>query len=758
MSGGAPDVVLIPLPVAPLLLIGERIEENCLVHFRLLITPKIYSVSSIERAFNNWNNAILTGAPLKILPKISIDKVDLKTRFRNISTSYLFLTTSAHMDHVSIDMLQSLATSLNLPFTTQHVLTIAELAPELVTFTVDDGTIFLKLRVRLAKNAAVKSKLKAIDKICEQFESLIDKCQLQLCETGYRPVKKQKIEFDLLLKRSWEEMTNCLVYDEFFTSRFVESWLVPAKNARYEELEIPLHAAVNEAVKMEGISQFYSHQAAAIDLIAQGDDLVLPTATSSGKSLVYQVGIAQKAIMDSDQCFLLIFPTKALAQDQKSRLKNFMSNAGIECDIETFDGDTPSDRRENIRSSTRILLTNPDMLHVAILPHHYLWSRFLKNIRLVIIDEIHYYHGNFGAAFSMVIMRLLRICKLYGNTDLQFIGCSATIYDPVDHFSALIGKNRKVCLACRNSETFAGDGDGSPFAEKMFVVYRTLIHDSLVLQAIKTTVFLLAQGVRTLVFAKTRSMCEVLYKEMQNFCEVHAPNLDVSRKVLPYRGGYSPQERRQIERKLFDSQLLGVISTNALEVGVDIGSLDAVVNVGYPSSNASFYQQAGRAGRRGKKSLNILFLDSFNWNDSIYLKKNELIRERGLQRLAMDTNDETMINIQLNCAAQEIPIPPNDEYFFGQESPYHQACLEYLRHDPVPNVYIPLAKYNNNPAYLHPIRLVPDPVYELINLRNGQLVEEIEKSRVPFTLYPGIYKLIRCNSSAFRQDMESKNG
>ena len=616
-----------------------------------------------------------------VYPKI-IQLQELKEKFRVIATCFLFLTTSAKLESVSISILESLASSLNLSFTRQNVVEISLIAPRILEFSVDDGVLGLKLPFRKTKNVA--KRMENVDKLCREFDALAEEyCSKPESEQHLQSLEKQmtkrlKPEIDYFLNQDWDEFTASLCSLDYFIDRLVDYWQVSESCAKFQTINTILDSRIIDACKEIKIDKFYSHQAEAIDFILEGKSIVLPTTTSSGKSLVYMTTIAQKLIQDEDSCFLLIFPTKALAQDQKSRILEFLSIMGLlDVGVETFDGDTPKERREYIRNNCKVLLTNPDMLHVSILPHHYLWTRYLKNTRLVVVDEIHYYYGRFGSAFSMVLMRFCRVCEYYGNDKLQFIGCSATIHDPLNHFQELIGFHRDCHLvSC----------DGSPSAEKLFVVYKANDGDSFVMQIVRVLVYLLAQGVKTIVFAKTRSMCEVLYKELKSYCTTLGSNL--FEKVMSYRGGYSVSERRVVERKLFDGQLLAVISTNALEVGVDIGSLDAVVNAGYPRTSASFYQQAGRAGRRGKKSLNILFLDPGNWTDQIYIKQKELLRKRTLQKLCMEAEDESIIDVQLNCAAQELPIRADDEFFFGQDSKYSQACLEYLRHDPVPNVNI----------------------------------------------------------------------
>jgi DEAD/DEAH box helicase domain-containing protein len=424
---------------------------------------------------------------------------------------------------------------------------------------------------------------------------------------------------------------------------------------------------------------------------------------------------------------LLLFPTKALSHDQLSKITLLTKYAF------TFDGDTELAERASIRDTCQVLLTNPDMLHVAILPFHNLWKRFLIVLKYVMIDEIHYYQNQLGGHLSHLLMRLIRVCKSYGNDSIQFIACSATIPNPVEHFS-------NICHTPAD-HTRCISKDGSPQEAKYFYIWKSNPGYSLNESTVEVVTFLLYCNLKVIVFAKSRKQCELLYKELD-----HSIGLNERIKfkaTFSYRGGYSFQERRRIEKDIFNGKVDCLVCTNALELGIDIGQLDAVVHVGLPLSISSYHQQAGRAGRRGNKSLDILIPNMNNYRDLFYLENpRELIFENNSEQLDIDLMDESILALHTNCAAQEIPIKANEELFWGEESIYQEAVGNLL-YDQIRQYYIPAIRNGNHPAYCNPLRGTVEDEFELIDSTNNSVLELIPIDRVPFTLYQNAIHLYK---------------
>ena len=372
---------------------------------------------------------------------------------------------------------------------------------------------------------------------------------------------------------------------------------IPARDAWPGWLDKPLESLLQDRLDRAGLTTLYAHQAEAINAVRQGNNVMVATPSASGKTLCYNIPVLNTMLENTTTRALYLFPTKALAQDQLRSLTELAGKTiNLPWECSTYDGDTPSDDRAGIRKRARIVLTNPDMLHVSIMPNHQSWDRFFRRLKYVVVDEAHVYRGVFGSHLACILRRLRRICNFYGSRP-QFVFCSATIANPGEHAERLTGLPFKVV-----------DKDGAPYGGKAFVFWNPPIIDearssrrSANSEATYLFTGLVRQGVRTLTFAGTRKLTELIYVYSRDL--LGKPLAD---KIKPYRAGYLASDRREIERELFSGRLLGAVATNALELGIDIGDLDATVITGYPGSIASAWQQAGRSGRRGEKSLTFL--------------------------------------------------------------------------------------------------------------------------------------------------------
>lgn len=436
-----------------------------------------------------------------------------------------------------------------------------------------------------------------------------------------------------------------------------------ARPARYGQVQPPLPVALTDALRADGIEQLYIHQAQAIEAVRAGRHVVVVTGTASGKTLCYNVPVLETFLSDPRARALYLFPTKALAQDQLKTLRRYDERIpGLALDAGTYDGDTPQSRRRALREMARIILTNPDMLHSGILPFHSRWAHFFASLRYVVVDELHTYRGIFGSNVALLLRRLRRVCKHYG-TEPIFICSSATIGNPKEHAEALTGLSMTVV-----------DDDGSPCGAKYFVLWNPpVIDQSLGLrrsasqeaQRLMTTLIANYQA-PTIAFVRARRTAELLYRYVRESLEKQAPRL--AAKVRSYRGGYLPEERRELERMLFSGELVGVTSTNALELGIDIGTLEACLIVGYPGTIASTWQQAGRAGRKSDESLAVLIASSQPVDQYIVTHPEYFFGQRHEDAIT-DPNNPFVLAAHLRCALQELPLDASDMEYFGPDTP-----------------------------------------------------------------------------------------
>ena len=427
----------------------------------------------------------------------------------------------------------------------------------------------------------------------------------------------------------------------------------PARAAQWAEFPKWVHSDLREAYAAKGIRQLYTHQASAAEAVHAGKNIVVVTPTASGKTLCYNLPIVDAILADTDTRALYLFPTKALAQDQLAELHDLNQRLDNRFGVFTYDGDTPSDARKTIREKSHIVLTNPDMLHTGILPHHTRWTRLFENLRYIVIDELHTYRGVFGSHLCNVLRRLRRIAQFYGRTP-QIICCSATIANPGELASHLIEDHVEV-----QSE------NGAPAAEKTFVFYnppvvnRALgIRRSYINEASRVSQEFLKHDLQTMVFANSRLHTELILTYLQ---QANPQFPGKPETIRGYRGGYLPGERREIERGLRDGLIRGVVTTSAMELGIDVGSLDTVVMAGYPGTIAATWQRAGRAGRRSGSSCAVLVASSAPLDQFIVRHPDYFFGNTPEHAFIQPDNLEILIN-HLKCAAFEIPISPTEKF------------------------------------------------------------------------------------------------
>ncbi|WP_391121840.1 DEAD/DEAH box helicase [Psychrobacillus sp. L3] len=431
------------------------------------------------------------------------------------------------------------------------------------------------------------------------------------------------------------------------------------KQAKYAPFPVNMHVSLQKALVSRGVEQLYVHQRQAFDAAISGKSFTTITPTASGKSLCYHLPVLQSILDDPTSRAIYLFPTKALAQDQKSDLNALIQASEEEIHSYTYDGDTEPGIRQKIRKSGHIVLTNPDMLHSGILPHHTKWVSLFENLKYIVIDEIHTYKGVFGSHVAHVIRRLQRICAFYGSHP-QFICTSATIKNP-----------KELAESLTNASHILIDENGAPAGKKHFVFYNPpVIHPvfnvrrSAVLEVRDLAQELYVNGIQTIVFAKSRVRVEMLVTYLQALVSKKIND----QSIRGYRGGYLPSERRVIEKGLREGVIRTVVSTNALELGVDIGQLQACIMTGYPGNIASAWQQAGRAGRRQDEAL-IIYVAQSTALDQYVVNHPDFFLGQSPEEVRIHPDNIIILMDHLKCAAFELPFTTQDYYaeFFVQE-------------------------------------------------------------------------------------------
>ncbi len=491
----------------------------------------------------------------------------------------------------------------------------------------------------------------------------------------------------------------------------------------------PLSAELEGRLGDLGLLPLYSHQAEAINLARRGENIMVSTSSASGKSLCYNIPVLEALLARRDSCALYLFPTKALAQDQLRTLLKLSNGLLDHQELSTFDGDSPLAERSGIRKRARLIVTNPDMLHVGILPNHLAWSRLLRHLRYVVVDEAHSYRGVFGSHVALLLGRLRRLCQRY-DSHPRFICCSATIDNPGEHARKLVGLPFAVV-----------SNDGSPKGGKDFIFWNPPLIDeaksvrrSANSEAAGLFTELISNDVRTIAFTRTRRLAELV----ANYSRHKLAELSPShvRRIKSYRAGYLPEHRRQIEKELFSGQLTGVVATNALELGVDIGDLEATVLTGYPGTVSSTWQQAGRSGRRRDRSISFLVaLD--NPLDQYFMRHPDSFFGQSFDNALVNPENPYILRAHLLCAAWESPITGDDATFFGPGLGQELSGLEKqgaLRHRQGGWYLSPAIAY---PAQEVSIRATSGESFALIDSSTNSLLETIDASVALFQVHPG---------------------
>jgi DEAD/DEAH box helicase domain-containing protein len=524
-----------------------------------------------------------------------------------------------------------------------------------------------------------------------------------------------------------------LRYDPNFMGNVTAWEQLPPRPARYADFPQKLDPRLIAALRDAGTAPLYTHQAAAIDAALDGENVVIVTGTASGKTLCYNLPILQTMLRDPEARALYLFPTKALSQDQAAALGEVLQGLGAidQFPVRTYDGDTPPSQRRQVREEVRLLITNPDMLHTGILPHHPRWLSFFENLKWVVIDELHIYRGIFGSNVANLIRRLKRICHFYG-ADPGFILTSATIANPKELAERLVEEEVRL---------IPSDLDGSPRAEKHIILYRPPVIDpelgirrAYTLETTNIADRFLRVDVQTVVFARARLTTEVLLGYIRDTYEQAGGD---PKAIRGYRGGYLPLERREIERGLREGEVKGVVATTALELGVDIGLLGAAVIAGYPGTISSLWQQAGRAGRRSEVSAAVLVasaapLDQFVVANPRYFFEGS--PEHGL----IHPDNLAILLRHLRCAAFELPFEKDESFgrfgnvdalldFMVEEGALH---LSNDRYHWLADVY---------PAESVSLRASTDDTIVIQDTSQGRpvVIGEVDRATAPILLHEG---------------------
>jgi len=428
---------------------------------------------------------------------------------------------------------------------------------------------------------------------------------------------------------------------------------IPAQEGRYRKYPEDVHPALVDALKEKGFSKLYSHQHQSWRLLKKEKNITVVTPTASGKTLCYNLPVLDAILKNPSSRAIYLFPTKALAQDQRAELDETIKRLPEKIRIFTYDGDTPQDARKAIRARGHIILTNPDMLHAGVLPHHTKWIKLFENLKYIVIDELHNYRGIFGSHLANVLRRLKRIANFYGSSP-QFILCTATIANPMEMAEKMIEEPVSVV-----------DDNGAPRGEKYFIFYNPPvvnkflgIRRSYINESRRISSIFLKNGLQTIVFARSRLITEILVSYLKEDIEKTIKDEGL---IRGYRGGYLPLKRREIERGLRKGTIKGVISTNALELGIDIGGLDISILTGYPGTISSTWQRAGRAGRKTGKSVAVLIASSAPI-DQFIINHPDYFFSKNPEKALINPDNLSILVSHIECAAFELPFTEGEKF------------------------------------------------------------------------------------------------
>jgi DEAD/DEAH box helicase domain-containing protein len=507
---------------------------------------------------------------------------------------------------------------------------------------------------------------------------------------------------------------------------------LPPRARRAGVMPAHLHPDVQDVLEREAITTPHAFQQEAIELLIAGEDTVLAGGTGSGKSLCYMVPVLHRLREQRSATALYISPTKALAQDQARRLRDLAASWASPM---ILDGDTPAPARSVVRRSGRLVLTNPDMLHASVLPRHAEWARFLRGLAYIVIDESHVYRGVFGSHVGQVIRRLVRLCEHYGSQPV-IVASSGTIGNPAEHVCALTG---------RADVTVVGD-HGAPRAERDIVLWNPSWdeaaerRDSALADAARIYVDLIRAGIPTIVFARSRRSCELIHSFAADRLR-SGDDTDLVQRIAPYRAGYTPEERRSTERDLASGRLLGVVATNALELGIDIGSLDAAICVTWPGSMTSMWQQWGRAGR-WQRGLSVLIAGD-DALDQYFMREPEQLLARPIEHAVISTTNPRIIDPHLAAAAAELPLSESTTTCYDPETLESARARLVAQGVLIERDGRAVYARGDTPSRGVSLRSAAGGRVSIIESATGLLLGDVEDSRVARTLHPGAIYLHR---------------
>ena len=492
----------------------------------------------------------------------------------------------------------------------------------------------------------------------------------------------------------------------------------PTRDAVFAAIPDEVDPRVRDALAARGIERLYAHQADAWDAAGRGGNVIVTTGTASGKTLAFNLPVLSALAADPKRRALYLYPTKALAQDQARALAE-LRVPRIRAAI--YDGDTEQERRWQIRRWANLILTNPDMLHVGVLPHHDRWGDVLSNLAYVVVDEAHVYRGVFGSHVANVLRRLRRLARVYG-AEPQFLVASATIANPGELAQLLAGEDATVIA-----------DDGAPRAERTIALWNPVLLDeelgqraSALGEASRLMAGLVSRGLRTICFAKSRRTAELVHRFTADRVD---PQL--AKRLAPYRAGYTPAQRREVERRLVEGDLLGVSATDALELGIDIGELDAAISVGFPGTVASLRQQWGRAGRRGHGVA--ILIASEDALDQFFMRDPEALLARNVEAARLDHANPRVLDGHVLSAAFEAPIDDADRATLGDAALERAAALPELRHTPAGWVWAG----KDYPAARVPLRSTSPDSFTVVDASTGAILGLVERERAYSTVHEG---------------------